>query len=231
VLDRLTLRSAHPAPSLLLFRPIPVLSLLVHASESRHHSLALSLSRYTGTSSVMHLSYSLLYLDSLILSLLLLIRVPLAQLHTHPSSSRSHPFYFLIGLPVLPAVLLSLLLFLVLFIFSITLGQYPALFPFAHSVLALCRSPLPLSLSACSSCTLPSLCTPVFLCPLLASIQNLSLALSPPALVPPSPDLCPVHQHALFHALKHRHSPPELTSPLSLSYSSAEIGSFAETFS
>jgi hypothetical protein len=35
----------------------------------------------------------------------------------------------------------------------------------------------------------------------------------------PSPDLCPVHQHALYHAAKHHHSSPEVTSPLSLSYS------------
>jgi hypothetical protein len=78
VLNGLTLRSAHPAPSRLLFRPIPITSLLVPASESRHHSLALSLSRYTGTSSVMHLSYSLLYLNSLILSLLSCLSVPLS---------------------------------------------------------------------------------------------------------------------------------------------------------
>jgi hypothetical protein len=34
-----------------------------------------------------------------------------------------------------------------------------------------------------------------------------------------SPDLCPVHQYALYHALKRHHSPPEITSTLSLSYS------------
>jgi hypothetical protein len=82
VLDRLTLLSAHSAPSLLLFRPIPVLSLFVSASKPRlaiiFLSFALSLLRYTGTSSVMHLSYSLLYLDSLILSLLSCLSVSLS---------------------------------------------------------------------------------------------------------------------------------------------------------
>jgi hypothetical protein len=33
----LTFLAAHPAPSQLSFRPIPILSLLVFASESRHH--------------------------------------------------------------------------------------------------------------------------------------------------------------------------------------------------
>jgi hypothetical protein len=35
----------------------------------------------------------------------------------------------------------------------------------------------------------------------------------------PSPDLCPVHQYTLYHALEHHHSPPEITSPFSPSYS------------
>jgi hypothetical protein len=34
-----------------------------------------------------------------------------------------------------------------------------------------------------------------------------------------SPDFCPVHQYTLYHILKDHHSPPEITYPLSLSYS------------
>jgi hypothetical protein len=62
----LFLLTAHSTPSFLSFHPIPVFSILVPISKSL--SLALSLPRYSGVSSVIHLSYSLLYLDSLILS-------------------------------------------------------------------------------------------------------------------------------------------------------------------
>jgi hypothetical protein len=81
-----------------------------------------------------------LFSDSLPSLLLVRISVLLAQLRTHPSSFRSHSFHFLDGIPVPPAVLLSLLLIRVLFLFSIALNQYPALFPSAHSVLEFCRS-------------------------------------------------------------------------------------------
>jgi hypothetical protein len=99
-------------------------------------SFALSLARYTGTSS------SRTSHTPCCTSILLLVRisVPLAQLHTHPSSFRSQSFHFLTGIPVPSAVLLSLLLIRVLFLFSIALSQYPALFPSAYSVLELCRS-------------------------------------------------------------------------------------------
>jgi hypothetical protein len=73
-------------------------------------------------------------------SLSSLLPVPLAQLRTHPSSFHSQSFHFPTGIPIPPAVLLSLLLIRVLFLFSIALSQYPALFPSAHSVLELCRS-------------------------------------------------------------------------------------------
>jgi hypothetical protein len=75
----------------------------------------------------------------------------------------------------------------------------------------------PLSLSACFSCTLPSLCTLVFLCPLLAPISNISLALSSPPLVPSIPRSLlrtSTRSLSLYHALEHHHSPPELTSLL-----------------
>jgi hypothetical protein len=73
-----------------------------------------------------------------------------------------------------------------------------------------------LSLSAYSSCTLPSLCNLAFLCPFLAPLSNIFLALSLPSPVPSIPrSLPPVHQYTL----KHHHSPPEVTSPLSVSYS------------
>jgi hypothetical protein len=62
VLDHLTQLAAHPAPSLFSFSLIPVLSLLVPTSASRHHFLSFL---YTGISSVTHLSYSLFYLSSL----------------------------------------------------------------------------------------------------------------------------------------------------------------------
>jgi hypothetical protein len=76
----------------------------------------------------------------------------------------------------------------------------------------------PLSLSACSSCTLPSIWNLAIRCPLLAPISDILQSLQF-LLFLPSPDLCPVHQHTLYHILKHHHYPPEITSPLSLSYS------------
>jgi hypothetical protein len=78
--------------------------------------------------------------DSLPSVLLVRISVPLAQLSTHPSSFRSQSFQFLTGIPIPPVALLSLLLIRILFLFSITLSQYPALVPSAHSVFELCRS-------------------------------------------------------------------------------------------
>jgi hypothetical protein len=81
VFDRLSFLVAHPAPSFFFFRPRPVL----HLSRFPHLNLAIiflsfarSLSRYTGTSSVAHLSYSLLYLDSWILTLFSCLSVSLS---------------------------------------------------------------------------------------------------------------------------------------------------------
>jgi hypothetical protein len=56
-------------------------------------------------------------------------------------------------------------------------------------------------------------------CPLLPPISNTFLTLSPPSPFLPSSDLSPVYQYTLYHAPKHHHSPPEITSSLSLSYS------------
>jgi hypothetical protein len=119
--------AAHPSPSLFSFRPIPVLSLLVPTSKSRHHFIC-------------HTPLTLLVVPRFSNSRpsLFLVRVfvLLAQLRTHLSSFRSHSFHFLTGISVPPAVPLSLLLILVLFRLSIALRQYPS----AHSVLELCCS-------------------------------------------------------------------------------------------
>jgi hypothetical protein len=54
-----------------------------------------------------------------------------------------------------------------------------------------------------------------FICPL----SYLSLVLSLPLLVPSIPRSPYINMYTLYHALEHHHSPPEITSPLSLSYS------------
>jgi hypothetical protein len=84
VLDRLSLLITHSASSFLSFHPIPVFSLLVPTSESRHH---FSLSRGTPD---FPLSYTLLLLlvvsgffDSLPSFLLVLIFLPFIQLYIH----------------------------------------------------------------------------------------------------------------------------------------------------
>jgi hypothetical protein len=168
-------------------------------------SLALSLFRYTETSSVMHLSYSLLYLDSLILSLLSCLSVSLslssALIHLPSAlilstSPLAYPFllqYFSLSLSSL---------FFSFFCNTQTVSCTLPFRPFCPRTLPLS---FPLSISACSSCTLPSLCTPVFLCPLLAPISNIFHAVSPPPLVPSIP-----------RSLSRTSA---LTSPLSLSYS------------
>jgi hypothetical protein len=88
--------------------------------------------------------------------------------------------------------------------------------PFCSQTLPLS---FPLSVSVSSSGTFLSLCNLALLCPLLAPISIFFLHSLYLLLFLPSPDLCPVHQYALYHALKHHHSPPEITSPLSLFYS------------
>jgi hypothetical protein len=145
VLDRLTLLSAHPAPSLLVFRPVPVLSLLVPASKPCHHfPLFRALSPQVHRNILCRASLILPVVPgfSNSLSSLLLVRVfvSLAHLRAHPFSFRSHSFHFLTGISVPPAVILSLFHIRALFLFSIALRQYPALFTSAHAVLEICRS-------------------------------------------------------------------------------------------
>jgi hypothetical protein len=86
---------AHSAPSFLFFHPMSVFSL---SSFPHLHlaitflSCALSLPRYYGISSVVYLSYFLLYLDSLILSLLFCLS---GSLSLSLSSTFTHlPFAF-----------------------------------------------------------------------------------------------------------------------------------------
>jgi hypothetical protein len=75
---------------------------------------------YSRSSSVIHLSYSLLNMDSLILSLLscLSVFIPFTQLYIHPSSFCSQSFHFFTGKLVPLVVFLFLLLLRVLFLFS-----------------------------------------------------------------------------------------------------------------
>jgi hypothetical protein len=121
------------------FHPIPVFSLLVPTSKSRHH-FSFSCTLESMYSSIIHLSYSFVFrfFDSLPSSLLVCV-----ILYIRPSS------FFLSSIPLVYGTL-----------------------------------PFPLSLSACSSFTLPSLCNLAFLCPLLAPISNIFLALFLPLLVP-----------------------------------------------
>jgi hypothetical protein len=107
VLDHLTLLAAHPAPSLFSFSLIPVLSLLVPTSASRHHFLSFL---YTGISSVTHLSYSLFYPQFSWFSWSCLC----------PSCSAPHSSIFLL-LSFFP---LSVFHFLGLFTFLLTLSLY-----------------------------------------------------------------------------------------------------------
>jgi hypothetical protein len=145
-------------------------------------SFALSLPRYFGISSVIHLSYSLiLSLHScLSVSLYLLfsstfIHLPFALNLSTSSSPCSFSFHSSIPLV------------------SCTLSFHP-----------FCPQTLPLSFtlsfSAYSSYTLPSLCNLTFLCPLLAPLSNIFLALFLPLLVPSIPTFLPrtiVHQYTL----------------------------------
>jgi hypothetical protein len=81
---------------------------------------------------VTYLSYSLCYLDSLILSLRSCLSESLSLSFIHIPSALN-------CVPVSLVVFLSLLL-RVLLLLSIAFRQYPALFPSAHFVLKLCRS-------------------------------------------------------------------------------------------
>jgi hypothetical protein len=79
VLNCLSLLTAHSAPSFLSFHSIPVFSLLDPTSKSPHHfSFCYTLSPQVLRNFLIHLSDFLLYLDSLMLSLLSYLSVSLS---------------------------------------------------------------------------------------------------------------------------------------------------------
>jgi hypothetical protein len=194
VLYCLSLLIAHFAPSFLSFQTIPVFSLLVPTSESRHdfsllHPLSPSTPEFP-------LSYNLLYLDPFFLGLcpfhsalnssifILLSIFPL--FHWHIRSSGSNSF-----LPSSPCS----------FSFLFSIASVSSTLPFHPFCLS-----FPPSFSAYSSCTMFL----AFFCPLLAPISNIFLGLYL-LLFLLFPDPCLISDH--------HHSPPEITSPLALSYS------------
>jgi hypothetical protein len=188
---------AHSAPSFLSFRPIPVFSLLVATSESRHHfSFSCTLTPEFPQSYTSHppsyiwiLWFSPFFLASLRFCpfhsaqhssiFFLLLIIPLLHWHTRFSDSislsPSSPYFFLFS--IIPLVFCTL--------------------PF-HPF---CVQTLPLSFPLSLWAYLSSLCNLAFLCPLLAPLSNIFLPLSLPLLVPSIPDLCPVHEYTLSHAV------------------------------
>jgi hypothetical protein len=146
--------------SFLSFHPVPVLSLLVPTSKSRHNfSFFCTLSPQLLRN---FLCYTPLifpvvsgFFDSFPSFLFVCVFVPFTQLYIHPSSFDPQSFHFFTGIPVSLIVFLALLLFRVFF------------FSFQHSVNILHSSLLsiflqtlllsfPLSLSSYSSCTVPT---------------------------------------------------------------------------
>jgi hypothetical protein len=134
--------------------------------------------------------------------LLVFVFVPFTQRYIHPSSFWSQSFHFFTGIPFLLVVLLSLLLLLVIFLFSPAFRQYPALFlpSILSSNFSLSRfhsQPIPLaSFHHVSLSTLITLLK-YFSCTLSTSFCSF---------------------HPLYHA-SNKHSPPEITSPIFLFYS------------
>jgi hypothetical protein len=138
----LSLLVAHSAPSFLSFRPIPVLSLRVPTSESCHHfsfSCTLSPREFP-------LSYSLLYLDSLILSLLSYLSVSLflslSSTFIHlplalnlSTSSLAYPFLCVFSLQNSVSILYSSFP-------SISSSNFAALFPAFTLILVLLHTSL-----------------------------------------------------------------------------------------
>jgi hypothetical protein len=149
----------------------------------------------------MHLLYSLLYLDHLVLALLSCMSVSLSL------SLSSVLIHFLSALiPSIPHWHTRS------FCGTSFSHSHPSSFSFLYSTQTVsCTLPFrplcprslplsfPLSLSAYSSCTLPLLGTLVFLCLLLTPISNISLAHSPP---PPVPSISRsvLRTSALYHA-------------------------------
>jgi hypothetical protein len=134
--------------------------------------------------------------------LLLLLIFPFLHWHTRFSDSISP----------------SLCFFSVLFSFLSSFRLVSCTFPFHRFCLQTLSFSFPLSLSAFSSYILPSLCKPgVSLSTPSTSVKYFSCTFSTSSCSQISaPHL---HQYTLYHALKHHHSPPKITSPLSLSYS------------
>jgi hypothetical protein len=169
------------APSFLSFRPLPVFSLLIPTSKSRHHfSLLCTLSPQILRNFLSHTPLILPvvsgFFDSLPSFLFVCVFVPFTQLYIHPSSFCSQTFFT--GIPVPLVVLLPLSFFSSFFSFlpSIPSVSCTLLFhPFCLQTLPLS---FPLLLSAYSSYTPPSLCNLEFLCPLLAFLSNIFLVLS-----------------------------------------------------
>jgi hypothetical protein len=161
VLDCLSLLIVHSASSFLPFRPIPVFSLLVPTSESRHHfSLSCTLS-------------SQILRNFLCFSSLFLACPCLCPFHS--DKRKMDEFH----LPFALVVFLSLFLS-VLFLFSPTFRQYPTLFPSTHFVLKLAAL-FPAFLFLLHS--LSSLCKP--------PLSNIFLARSLPHLIPSIPRSLP----------------------------------------
>jgi hypothetical protein len=114
--------------------------LLPFIYESCHHfSPSCTLSPQIFRNFLCHTPFILFYLDSLILALLSCLSVSLSL---SLSSTFIHlPFaLFFTGISVPLVLLPSLVLLRVLLLFSPASRQYPALFPFIHFVLKLCRS-------------------------------------------------------------------------------------------
>jgi hypothetical protein len=160
-----------------------------------------------------HLSYFLLYLDSLILSLLSCLSVS-SRFH---SALHSSIFLLLFYFPLLhwhTRFSDS---------FSLSPSFFPVFFFFLFSIpVVSCTSSLPYILSSNFAAlfpaftislfpnTLPSLCDLAFLCLLLAPLSNIFFSISSYFFYP---------HFSIMLSLKRYHSPPKITSPLSLSYS------------
>jgi hypothetical protein len=142
---------ANSAPSFLSFRPVPVFSLLVPTSKSRHHFSFSHSPPGTPEFPLEYTSHRELYLVSLILSLLSCFSVSFSlslsstfiHLHFALNLSLSSLVVRISFSPNSPCS----------FLFSPAFRQYPALLPSIHSVFKLCRSffrfhsqPIPLAL-------------------------------------------------------------------------------------
>jgi hypothetical protein len=139
---------AHPAPFFLSFHPIPVFSLLVPTSKSRHYFSFFALSLILPVISW--------FFDFFLACLCFC------------------PFHFPFALNVSTSSLAYPFLWLFSFLFSILLVSCtPTFRPFCLQTLPFS---FPLSLSAYSSGTLSSLCNLAFPCPLLAPLSNIFLA-------------------------------------------------------